>query len=134
MATFLLFSRSRFQSRKCITKPSFLEFIVYGVLCHFQQYFSYIVVVSFIGVGNLSTRRKPMTCRKSLTNFITQRCIEYTSPWMGLKLTTLVVIGTDRTGSYKSNYHTITTTTALFVFRLSKNQTGHSDHVGCTQI
>jgi hypothetical protein len=29
-----------------------------------------IVVVSFIGGGNQSTRRKPLTCRKSLTNFI----------------------------------------------------------------
>ena len=37
---------------------------------------------------------------------------EYTSPWTGFKLTTLVVIGTDCTGSCKSNYHTITTTTA----------------------
>ena len=42
---------------------------VYGVLCHFQQYFSYIMVVSFIGQGIQSTRRKPLTCRKSLTNF-----------------------------------------------------------------
>ena len=32
--------------------------------------FSYIVAVSFIGVGNRSTRRKPPTWRKSLTNFI----------------------------------------------------------------
>jgi hypothetical protein len=31
-----------------------------------QQYFSYIVAVSFIGGGNQSTRRKPPTCRKSL--------------------------------------------------------------------
>jgi hypothetical protein len=38
---------------------------------HFQQYFSYIVAVSFIGGGNRSTRRKPQTRRKSLTNFIT---------------------------------------------------------------
>ena len=45
--------------------------LVYGVWPHFQQYFSYIVVVSFIGEGNLSTRRKQPTCRKSLTNFIT---------------------------------------------------------------
>jgi hypothetical protein len=30
----------------------------------------YIVAVSFIGGGNQSTRRKPQTCRKSLTNFI----------------------------------------------------------------
>ena len=36
-----------------------------------QQYFSYIVAVSFIGGGNQSTQRKPQTCRKSLTNFIT---------------------------------------------------------------
>jgi hypothetical protein len=35
--------------------------------------------------------------------------------WAGFKLTTLVVIGTDDCiGIYKSNYHTITTTTANF--------------------
>jgi hypothetical protein len=38
--------------------------------------------------------------------------IEYTSPWVGFKLKTLVVIGTDFTGRCKSNYHNITTTTA----------------------
>ena len=32
--------------------------------------------------------------------------------WTGFELTTLVVIGTDCIGSYKPNYHTITTTTA----------------------
>ena len=37
----------------------------------FQKYFSSIVAVSFIGGGNRSTRRKPPTCRRSLTNFIT---------------------------------------------------------------
>ena len=35
---------------------------------HFQQYFSYIVAVSFIGGGNWSIRRKPLTWSKSLTN------------------------------------------------------------------
>ena len=35
-------------------------------------------------------------------------CIEYISPWTGLKLM-LVVIGTDCTGSCKSIYHTVTT-------------------------
>jgi hypothetical protein len=35
---------------------------------HFQQYFSYIVVVSFICGGNQSNRRKPPTYRKSMTN------------------------------------------------------------------
>jgi hypothetical protein len=45
--------------------------VAYGIKRHFQQYFSYILAVSFIGGGNRSTRRKPTTCRKSLTNFIT---------------------------------------------------------------
>jgi len=34
--------------------------MVYGILRHFQQYFSSIVAVSFIGGGNRSTRRKPL--------------------------------------------------------------------------
>jgi len=42
-----------------------------GVYRHFQQYFNHIVAVSFIGGGNRTTRRKPSTCRKSLTSFIT---------------------------------------------------------------
>jgi len=45
--------------------------LAYGVLRHFQQYFSNIAAASFIGEGNWSTMRKPPTCRKSLTNFIT---------------------------------------------------------------
>jgi hypothetical protein len=45
--------------------------LVYGIRRHFLQYVSYIMAVSFIGGGNRSTRRKPPTCRKSLTNFIT---------------------------------------------------------------
>ena len=36
---------------------------------------------SFIGGGNQSTRRKRPTCHKSLANFITYSCIEYTSSW-----------------------------------------------------
>jgi hypothetical protein len=39
-----------------------------GAKHHFQQCFSYIVAVSFIGGGN---RKKPLTCRKSLANLIT---------------------------------------------------------------
>ena len=70
------------------------------------------MAVSFISGENRSTRRKPKTCCKSLTNFITLCCIENTSPWMGLELITLVVIDTDYTGSCKSNYHTISSTTS----------------------
>ena len=40
----------------------------FGLWCHFQQYFSYIMAVSFIGGGNRSILRKPLTCRRSLTN------------------------------------------------------------------
>jgi len=40
--------------------------LVYGVYRHFQQYFSYIVTVSFIGGRNRSTWRIPPTCCKSL--------------------------------------------------------------------
>jgi hypothetical protein len=43
----------------------------------------------------------------TLTNFITSCCIEHT--WTRFELIMLVVIGTDCTGSCKSNYHTITT-------------------------
>jgi len=46
----------------------------------FEQYFSYIMPISFIGGGNRDTQRKPLTWRKSLTNFITQWCTEYTLP------------------------------------------------------
>jgi len=38
----------------------------------------------------------------------------YTAQWTGFGLTTLVVIDTDCIGSCKSNYHTITTTTAPY--------------------
>ena len=46
---------------------------------HFNNIVSYIMVVSFIGGGNRSIQRKPLTCRKSLTNLITKCCIKYTS-------------------------------------------------------
>jgi hypothetical protein len=68
---------------------------LYELLGNSTQYFSYTAVVSFIGGGNRSTRRKPSTCRKSLTNFIWQCFIRYTSQWTGFEVTTLVVIGTD---------------------------------------
>ena len=58
--------------------------------------------------------RKPLTCRKSQTNFIT--FLLYTSPWAGFEPTS-VVIGTDYIGSYISNYHTISATTAPSSFR-----------------
>ena len=59
----------------CTNEIDLLYFGLFvDVYCHFQQYFSYIVPVSFIGGGNQMIRRKPPNCRKSLTNFITQCC------------------------------------------------------------
>ena len=40
----------------------------------------------------------------------------YTSPWSRIEFTTSVVIGTDCMGSFKSNYHTITATTAPTIY------------------
>ena len=49
----------------------------------------------------------------------------YTSPWSRFELTKSAVIGTDCIGSCKSNYHTITATTApTFIFRGIINQKG----------
>jgi hypothetical protein len=79
--------------------------LVYGNSRHSQQYFSYIVAVSFIGGGNRSTRRKPLTSRRLLTNFITLCCIENTSPRMEFEFTTLVMIGTDCIGSCSLSIH-----------------------------
>ena len=54
--------------------PDWFICLVDCVKRHFQQYFSYIVAVSFIDGGNRKTRRKPPTCLLSLTNFITECC------------------------------------------------------------
>jgi len=61
-----------------------------GVEHHFQQYFSYIMAVSFIGGGKW---RKPPTC-KSLTNFYHIMLYRVHLTWVGFELTMLVVIGT----------------------------------------
>ena len=55
-------------------------------------------------------------------------CIEYISPWTGFELITLVVIGTDFTGSCKSNYHAITTTTASSIRSVWRYQQGNKKH------
>ena len=102
----------------------------YGVQRHFQQYISYTVVISIIGGGNQSTQRK----RRPVTNFITQCYIEYTSPLAGLEFTVFVAICTGCTGSYKSNNHTITMTTARgsYVFEEKKLKMLHQ--LGCQYL
>jgi hypothetical protein len=41
----------------------------FGVLCHFQQYFSYIMATSFSGGRSWTTRREPPTMGKQLVNY-----------------------------------------------------------------
>ena len=59
----------------------FIILLAFGWFCWFMvlnatfNNYSYILAVSFIGGGNQRTWRKPPTCCKSLTNFITYCCI-----------------------------------------------------------
>ena len=50
---------------------NYIKGLAYGFQPHFQQYFSYIVAVSFIGGGNRSTRRKhPTSHYKTLSHYV----------------------------------------------------------------
>ena len=80
---------------------------VWWCLRHFQQYFSYIVAVNFIGGGNQRTRRKPSTSQLQVTNEL-YHIMLYTSLWSRFEITTWMV-----NSSCKSNYHTITDMTAV---------------------
>ena len=55
-----------------------------GLWCLTPQYFSYIVAISFICGGNRSIRRKPQTCRKSLTNFKSHNVLSSTPRLSGI--------------------------------------------------
>ena len=80
----------------------------YGAKRHFQQYFNYIVAVSYYWW------RKPEDTEKNTDlSQITDKLYHimfYPSPWSVFELTTSVVIAADCRGSCKSNYHTITAT------------------------
>jgi hypothetical protein len=79
--------RAVYKVSKCWTDFTFHLPTVEDIHNHWDSSFpkcmkpliSYIVTVSLICGGNQSTLRKPLTCRKSRTNFITLCCTEYTS-------------------------------------------------------
>ena len=86
-------------------------FIVFNAI---QQYFSYIVAVSFTGGGNRSTQRKPSTCRQSLTNY---HILLYRAHLTMNGVSTLAETSTDCVSGYKSTYHT-TTTAPMFIINI----------------
>jgi hypothetical protein len=67
------------------------------------------LALSRIQTHNISDHRHRLQVTDKLYHIML-----YTSPWAGFELTTSVIIGTDCIGSCKSNYHTITATTAPF--------------------
>jgi hypothetical protein len=125
--------RTQFYSG-CIVLLHFFHFFPQQILClnHFPVwtregfcrpcslsvtiYFKFLCICQMDVVSNFPTIFM-QTCSfqyipGEIDNFITLCCIECTLPWTEFELTTLVVISTNYTDSFKSNYHTITTTTA----------------------
>ena len=108
----------------------FLNFLIVRVidmvLRHFQQYFSYIVAVNFIGGENWSTRSKPPTCG-SQWQTLSHNVVSSTPRLSGIRTHMVIIyifivmIGTDCIGS-KSNYHTITTRQPLLIIFKSKTK------------
>ena len=90
-----------------------LSKLVYGVQCHFQQYYSYIVVVSFIGGGNQSTRRKPSIC-----------CLSQYISLMNINIFSTQIIDLKKTKReiyYFANTHALENMNHLFIGCLINN-------------
>ena len=80
----------------------------------FNTTFNNISVISWWSVLLVEETRVPRENHlpaASQTNFYHILLYRVHLAWAGFELTTLVMIGTDCIGSYKSNYHTITKTT-----------------------
>jgi hypothetical protein len=93
ITSIVLRSASWWRNICCTYDYRYVWFVTITIPSFFPRTWFIRVLVGFNHVG------------KTLINFITYCCVEYTSPWMGFEPTTLVVIGTDCTGSCKFNYH-----------------------------
>jgi hypothetical protein len=87
-------------------------FSSYGVYHHFNN----ISVISWQLVLLVEETGVPRENHRHVASHwqtLSHNVSRYISPCTGFELTTLMVIGTDCTGSCKSNYDTMTTTAAL---------------------
>ena len=93
-----------------------IGFDIWSLMPHstiFQQYRG----IPFYWWRTSEYLEKTTTWRKLLINFVAQCYIEYTSPWAGFDLTTIVMVDADRMSSCKTNYmyHIITSMTATIL-------------------
>ena len=79
----------------------------------FNGIFNNILAISWRSVLLMEETRVPGENHQPATSHIMLHRVHLS--WTGFEFPTLVVIGTHCIGSYKSNYHTITTTTAADV-------------------
>ena len=78
----------------------------------FNATFNNISAISWRSVLLVEETGVPVENHRPAANFYHIMLYRVQLALAGFELTTFVVIGTDYIGSYKSNYHTITTTTA----------------------
>jgi hypothetical protein len=84
------------------------------VLNAFQQYFSYIMSVSFIGGGNRSTWRKQPTCRKAPTNLCSDSVVIFVFHF------NIIQILYFRKKKYQKNKFTVIVTEVYRILNISK--------------
>ena len=78
----------------------------------FNATFNNIVIILWLSVLLMEETGENHWPVTSNWQTLSHNVVEYTSPWVIFELTMLEVIGTDYTGSCKSNYHIFTTTMA----------------------
>jgi hypothetical protein len=101
------------EKRKHSDSKSVEKISTRGWFMVFNATFNNIAVISWRSVLSLEEIGGPgENHRPFASHWQTLSHNVVSSSWTRFKLTTSVVIGTDCTGSCKSNYHTITTTTA----------------------
>jgi hypothetical protein len=89
--------------------------------------FNTILVISWRSVLFLGETEVPGENHRPVASHW-QCCIEYTSPWTGFELTTLVMIGSDCTGSCNSNYNTTTTVSNCQIKYKSVSNEYHNEY------